>query len=115
VIYMGRERVKVGDPKPGDLPPPGTGKAWHDWGAYAEMMVKDPEQWYQLTTDDMHSLAVSIKKGTNSAIRPAHGFEIRTRRTRTDEDGRRRCDLWGRYNPALDTRISRSNETKEQA
>jgi hypothetical protein len=86
-----------------DEPPPiKGGKAWHPWGEYADELRANPGKWKQLTTDDMQSLAISITNGSNSALNSSLGFQITTRNNRVDEDGRRRCDIWARYNPEHD-------------
>jgi hypothetical protein len=73
-----------------------------NWTEVAEQCRANPGEWHLVAEDAPHSFYVSVRQGGVTAVRPSVGFEVTTRNNHRDEDGRRRADLYLRYNPKED-------------
>lgn len=65
-----------------------------DWEEVARSLTSD--DWYLLGTDLPHTTATAIRQGSIKALR---GAEVRTRKNRFDQDGRRFCDIYVKKGP----------------
>jgi hypothetical protein len=95
------------------LPPPGNRSSLYDWPAIAERLKSEPLRWERVFDQGPYSTALSVKNEHNSHFRRDKGFEVTMRRNSPDRRPgvRRTCDLYIRYRPDWDTRLSPEQRT----
>lgn len=89
---------------------PSVGEGWsdppprpqrYDWETIAIRLRRKPEKWYKVFEQDRASLAVALRQGSITAMRPTEGFEFRTSNSTRDTKPRT-CTLHARYVPDRD-------------
>jgi len=87
--------------------PPEKGTRY-DWAAIADQLRAQPMTWAKIFDDDRTSVVNAIRQGNIQAVRPDHGFQVRT--ANNTRGVVRKCTLYLRYNPGNDgTRKGRRN------
>lgn len=82
-------------------PPEGRVRKY-DWEAIAKRCRRKPGEWYLVFKQDKQTYATTIRNRNLKALRPEHGFEIRTANNNIKVTPRV-CDLYVRYVPENDT------------
>jgi hypothetical protein len=72
----------------------------YDWVTIADDLRARPMEWALIFKRDRTSLVNALRQGAITPLHPDLGFEIRSANNTRDEDERRVCDLYLRYNPA---------------
>lgn len=92
--------------------PPPARASKYDWDKIARKLKRRPNKWALIYEGDSSGFAVAIRAGKVSALRPDHGFGVRTaNNTSKNESGpRRTCDLYLIYNPDADTRRQKAGK-----
>lgn len=73
----------------------------YDWQGIADVLRRHPNEWRLIFERDRVTLPNAIRQGSVAALRPAKGFEVRTRGNKTETTGRT-CALYLRYVPDKD-------------
>jgi hypothetical protein len=74
----------------------------YDWEDIAKRLKRRPNKWAKVFDRDRTSLAVALRSGSISALRPDKGYEVRTANGRREAP--RTCTLYMRYVPEKDER-----------
>jgi hypothetical protein len=75
-----------------------------DWPAIAAQLMANPYEWARIFSQGRKSVANALRQGSIVVLRPAYGFQFRTRNNRPYQ-APTTCDLYARYNPEKDTRV----------
>lgn len=76
----------------------------YDWAEIAKKLKRRPGKWALIFERDRTSVVNAIRQGNIAAVRPDHGFEVRT--ANNVARPHRVCSLYLRYVPEMDERIT---------
>lgn len=68
----------------------------YNWEAIAAQLREKPGEWALVFERDRTTVVNAIRQGNVAAVRPADGFEVRTRNNTIHP---RQCSLFMRWNP----------------
>ena len=82
-------------------------RARYDWEDIAKRLKRKPGKWAKVFDRDRTSLAVALRSGSITALKPDMGFEVRT--ANSTREAPRTCTLYMRYVPEKDERRKKDN------
>lgn len=94
-------------------PPPLPNR--YDWSKFATAAKRRPGKWVKVFDEDRHSLVGSIHQGNNATLHPDKGFVVTTRNNKRDENGRRVCSFWLKYDPEKDLKKAAAKAAKNRS